>query len=390
MHRNDLCSSPCQGGAEATGALGTLETPIYKMLTAHFILSEQGDLDALLDTDTSVTECNNEFFEGNLWLLKGSQLIFKFERQITSALEDQTMDDKHVKPIGIISYITTTLANKHKFDIIIMDLSPSNSSLNQISALSCNYILPPCNASLYSCGSIYGLFETVLPGRSGWLGQQARLAAKQWNSQWEQSDVGKRLLPFRLPREPPQLLPILVTNYGMETAETDKVLAAASRGGVKRARVDNEPLKVRFQASQFIYTLESYLKGCRSIQRAAQVPPIVQLDDPLISFRTNGGREAIAFCPAVPVSIAATEALGRPFVEITLDQFADFYGFDKDEMKGVQRGLMRNRLLKALMDQRLLDSLAVNANDVFEREVQLVKRRYESLAKWLVGDVLPQ
>ena len=43
-----------------------------------------------------------------------------------------------------------------------------------------------------------------------------------------------------------------------------------------------------------------------------------------------------------------------------------------------------------MQDQRLLDSLAVNANDVFEREVQLVKRRYESLAKWLVGDVLPQ
>jgi cellulose biosynthesis protein BcsQ len=44
-----------------------------------------------------------------------------------------------------------TLANKHAFDVIIVDLSPSNSALNEISALSCNYILPPCNASLYSC-----------------------------------------------------------------------------------------------------------------------------------------------------------------------------------------------------------------------------------------------
>ena len=62
------------------------------------------------------------------------------------------MADKNVKPIGIISYIMNTLANKHAFDVIIVDLSPSNASaLNEISALSCNYILPPCNASLYSC-----------------------------------------------------------------------------------------------------------------------------------------------------------------------------------------------------------------------------------------------
>ena len=75
-----------------------------------------------------------------------------------------------MKPIGIINYILNKLADKHNFDVIILDVSPSNSSLNQISALSCDYILPPCNASLYSCGSIYGLFETVLPGKEGWLG----------------------------------------------------------------------------------------------------------------------------------------------------------------------------------------------------------------------------
>ena len=101
------------------------------------------------------------------------------------------MADKNVKPIGIISYIMNTLANKHAFDVIIVDLSPSNSALNEISALSCNYILPPCNASLYSCGSIYGLFETVLPGPAGWLGAQKRFAEKQWDPRWEKSDIGK-------------------------------------------------------------------------------------------------------------------------------------------------------------------------------------------------------
>ena len=167
---------------------------------------------------------------------------------------------------------------------------------------------------------------------------------------------------------------------------TRVVAAATSRGGGKRPKLDSAPPKVRFQPSQFIYTLESYLKEFDTIEGNRNARP-----GPFISFKANSGREVIAFCPAVPVSIAATEALGRPFVEITLEQFSEFYGFDKEELKGVQKNLVnRNRLFKTLMDHHLLDSLSVNANDVFEREVQLVKKRYESLglATWLVKDVL--
>ena len=235
-------------------------------------------------------------------------------------------------------------------------------------------------------GSIYGLFETVLPGPAGWLGAQKRLAEQQWDPLWEKRDIASRMLRFRLPKEPPKLLPILVTNYGTENEDIDKVVAAAtSRGGSKRPKLDTSaPPKVRFQPSQFIYTLESYLKKCDTIEGNESKRP-----GPFISFKANGGREVIAFCPAVPVSIAATEALGRPFVEITLEQFSEFYGFDKEELKGVQKNLVnRNRLFKTLMDHHLLDSLSLNANDVFEREVQLVKKRYESLATWLVKDVL--
>ena len=167
---------------------------------------------------------------------------------------------------------------------------------------------------------------------------------------------------------------------------TRVVAAATSRGGGKRPKLDSAPPKVRFQPSQFIYTLESYLKEFDTIEGNRNARP-----GPFISFKANSGREVIAFCPAVPVSIAATEALGRPFVEITLEQFSEFYGFDKEEMKGAQKNLVkRNKLFKSLMDHHLLDSLSVNANDVFEREVQLVKKRYESLglAMWLVKDVL--
>ena len=365
-----------------------LKTPLYKMLNAHFTLTKQDKLDELLNDATSISECNPDFFEGKLWLLKGSQLIFKFERDITAALEDQSLADKNVKPIGIINYILNKLADKHNFDVIILDVSPSNSSLNQISALSCDYILPPCNASLYSCGSIYGLFETVLPGKEGWLGAQKRFADKQWEPNWEQSEEGQELIPFRLPKKPPTLLPILVTNYGMEAPTSAELLSRKRRapGSDLNART------VRFQPSQFVYTLESYLKNCTTIKREAGTsapgPPSPSRRTSTIELRANCGREAIAFCPSVPVSIAATEALGRPFVEITLEQFSDFYGFDKDEMKTSQKALKeRSALLKKLMEYNLLDSLADNANDVFTREVSLVRERYESLAAWLANDV---
>mmetsp|Transcript_28373 Transcript_28373/g.42754 ORF Transcript_28373/g.42754 Transcript_28373/m.42754 type:complete len:111 (+) Transcript_28373:1-333(+) len=109
----------------------------------------------------------------------------------------------------------------------------------------------------------------------------------------------------------------------------------------------------------------------------------------MIKFRTNHGREVIAFVPSVPVSIAATEALGRPFVEITLAQFAEFYEFNPDEMKTEQNKLKRTKMLKKMMELGLLDALDINANDVFTREVELVKKRFESLADWLVQDVMP-
>ena len=371
----------------------TLETPLFKMLNARFSLGDDVRLNQLLDEPNTINSVNPTFFRDRLWLLAGSQLIFKFERDITTALEDQTMADKHVKPIGIISYILNTLAKNHNFDVIILDLSPSNSSLNQISALSCEYILPPCNASLYSCGSIYGLLKTVLPGNEGWLGAHKRLVQKQWDPQWEQSENGQQLLPFRLPSSPPTLLPILVTNYGMEMQDgSASVLKAATSGAKKKARLDPATRvpslpSMRFQPSQFVYTLMSFLEKCDTIQRADGTSGS---SEPKISFRTNKGRQVIPFVPAVPVSIAATEALGRPFVEITLNEFAAFYGFEATELETQQNKLKnKSKLLKMLMESNLLDSLDVNANTVFEREVALVKKRYQSLAAWLVNDVLP-
>ncbi|KAL1506926.1 hypothetical protein AB1Y20_007790 [Prymnesium parvum] len=357
----------------------TLKTPLYMMFDAHFNEHDITLLDQVLCDEQTVVNVNGNFFSDRLWLLKGSQLIFTFERDLSAALEDKTMGNRHVKSIGLLSFILNDLAKRHGFDVILLDVSPSNCALNQISALSCDYILPPCNASLYSCGSIYGLLTTVLPGQAGWLGFHQRLAAHQWDPAWA-SALSSTMLPFRLPKDPPQLLPILVTNYGMELRHT-----VAASSSAKRQKPSGSSM--RFQPSQFVYTLEEFLRGCKHIQRDDRAS--ASSSEAKIKFRTNHGREVIAFVPSVPVSIAATEALGRPFVEITLAQFAEFYEFNPDEMKTEQNKLKRTKMLKKMMELGLLDALDINANDVFTREVELVKKRFESLADWLVQDVMP-
>ena len=85
---------------------------------------------------------------------------------------------------------------------------------------------------------------------------------------------------------------------------------------------------IRFQPSQFLYTLQDYLANCKCIKGNAGDGN--DGDEALITLKKNCGRSFIPFCPAAPVSIAATEALGRPFVEITMDHFCQFYEYTPD------------------------------------------------------------
>jgi hypothetical protein len=234
---------------------------------------------------------------------------------------------------------------------------------------------------------MYGLLEAVLPGEDEWFGFHACLANKHWDGVWESTAVGVRLLPFRLPREPPQLLPILVNNYGLQAA-TDSFNTGPSSS--KRPRTEGEPNKpvkrVHFQPSQFVYTLMTYLQVCDEIERSSgQCASSSALTVPKIRFRSNRGRVVIPFCPSVPVSIAVTEALSRPFAEIALGEFAKFYRFDPTECDVARRKMER----RSIMQSGALDTLDINANEVFTREVELAKRRYLCLAEWLIKSVFP-
>ena len=96
---------------------------------------------------------------------------------------------------------------KPHFDFIIVDLSPSPSPVNQVMAMSCDYILPPCFLDLYSCGSIYGLLRNKLPEWYIWHRETVKMQAKN-------KDEDDK--PFLLQKDPPQILPIICTSFDVQ------------------------------------------------------------------------------------------------------------------------------------------------------------------------------
>ena len=176
----------CNKASDMSDFVGTdLKTPLYRMMDCLCHQLDMNKLETLLDKqiDQVLCPCNKEQFDDKLWLLKGSPLLSEFESELSRALgpaDETPSQGRHFRTIGIFSFIINRLVAKHGFDIVFIDVSPSNSALNQVAALSCDYILPPCQASLYSCGSVYGLLNSVLPGESGWFGKHARISKKQW------------------------------------------------------------------------------------------------------------------------------------------------------------------------------------------------------------------
>ena len=146
--------------------------------------------------------------------------------------------------------------------MILVDLSPSNSAINQSVALSCDYILPPANPSIYSCGSVHGLLTSVLTGDKGWLKKHADIVAHQQDVEDESEDRKKAITPWHLPTAPPKMLPILVNNYSR----------------------DNGTNKVMLADSQFVYTMMKYVHegaSCRA-PPACTLPSLVLTTERLL------------------------------------------------------------------------------------------------------------
>lgn len=367
------------------------DTTIYKMMFALYNDMDATRFQALLEMESTLQACNEEDFKDRLWLMKGSPMLVEFEAEISISIgaQGQAPEERYYKKIGPIAFLMRRLTELHNFDVILIDVGPSNSALNQMSALSCDYILPPCLASLYSCGSISGLLSAVLPGVKGWFGKHALIAGTQWHPEWVADSNKQGLLSWRLPKDPPKLLPILVNNYGVEYKAADEGLNAAkraTRGAGAALLHDNK--QIRFGASQFLYTIQQFVKDCGYVEGGDGAAPI-GFRGPKVVFESNHGRNVIPFAPSVPVSMPASEALGRPFVHLKLSHFTEFYAFEGTSVDGSsasggkrKRKSMASNAVKQLMmlnEEASSDS----ADKVFEREVELMMTRYKSLATWV-------
>jgi len=342
-------------------------TPLYNFLKRHFTKSSPfSTLGEMLNKEDALVKCNPEFFKDNLWLLAGSTLLSEWESQFAVALASDKPETAKLKSIGIIAFIMQHLTKTRGFDVIIIDLSPSNSALNEVAALSCDYILPPVMASLYSCGSVFGLLTTVLPGEKGWFGKH-RAITEAWDRELAESDedgIDDGFELCMLPAQPPTLLPFLVQNYRMVNSET----------------------QMHFSASQFFYTLKEYVDVVADIEDHSAAPAArVQNEKktpPKVRMRANHGRRVILFAPAINVSIAATEALGRPFVELELEHFNEFFGLNDDGGNAPKLSKKRARTKQQRLYQEGMKD-CVAANKKFHQEVKMMRERYESLAKWI-------
>ena len=339
-------------------------------------------------------------FGDNFWVLEGDPAISEFEVQVAHAFANFSQKAM-VKAYGLLSYIMNMFTDLLGFDVIMIDCSPSNSALNKAAALACDYILPPCMASLYSAGSISGLLTSVLPGENGWLGLHEKIT-KQWHDdEFKPKPEVAKLHDWLLPTTAPQLLPIMVSNYAMglksESMKSEpQIIGVTKRRRKGTSHAPPPPLArqwspddatkpdarvVKLMSSQFIYTIKNFVnRECRHIVGHEQGRP----DDfkgPLVRFRDNHGRRVINFAETSPIAMPIAEQVGRSFVELTM---FDFLGYVMGEQKATD--LLEEAESVAITSKRKNAGMIDYGpdSDVFMREVEMMKQRYSALSAWIV------
>jgi len=298
------------------------------------------------------------------------------------------------------------------FDAIMIDCSPHNSALNKAASLACDYILPPCMASLYSAGTVQGLLSSVLPGENGWLGLHEKIT-KQWrDANGDPKAEVASLAEWLLPRTAPYLLPFMVSNYAMgleNDFKMDPILSSKDKFRKRKMPIVSKSMPgdkdrvVSRMGSQFVYTIMNYVnQECPYIAGHAQGPP-ADFTGPLVRFRENHGRRVINFAENVSYSMPVSEMVGRSYVELNLwDYLVYTYGEDKarDRLEAAkQAGAAASRTpakkkrkeaaasSKSPAKEDSLEVGMINYGDEgrgFEAEVEVMKARYGALADWLV------
>ena len=380
------------------------QSPLYQFMKLLFVEQDASKIRALIEEQgfellhkVNVDEhTKTSEFRDNFWVLEGDPHIAEFEPMIANAFRDYTQMGM-IKHIGLISYLMEMFTQILGFDAIMIDCSPHNSALNKAAALACDYVLPPCMASLYSAGSVEGMLSSVLPGDDGWLGLHKKISEKWRDASGAPKPEVASLKEWLLPQTAPELLPIMVSNYAMGLEDDTKfepILAGASRKrkiSVKPKSVPGSSDRVvGLMASQFVYTIMNYAnQECPYVAGHPQGPP-AGFNGPLVRFRENDGKRVINFAENVPISMPVSEQVGRPYVELNIGHFAIYmYGDQKvhdltEKAAAAAAAVSTPAGKKKKADARVGLIDYGDAGRAFEAEVKLMKERYVALAAWLV------
>ena len=192
------------------------------------VFTDGRSLKALDDSDTPLI--TKVPLRENLYFISGSRFYKKlYEWEMSQALRDgedlgkntqnRTDCQNEVRKRGIIAKMDRMLSDLG-FEVVIKDLQPSDSAINEIICLSSNYIIPPMHLDSYSVDGMHGLLTDILPS---WFARHKKFVKKQDRLFLIVDDDGEKWLSdddceYFLSRDPPWIFPLLANKVGIQGA----------------------------------------------------------------------------------------------------------------------------------------------------------------------------
>jgi len=192
-------------------------------------------------------------YQDRLLMIPGSARLFEYESTLAKSRGEMDEILKH----NALGNLVRMAAYVVDADYVFIDLGPSSSYLNKVILMSCDYILPPVFADLFSLGSLHNLLHVMLPDVVGQMeylkGRAARLYA---NPSPDRTLTMVKAYGYTYSAAPPTILPFIVTNYrkkgsaeaGPSTEPDDKCDGGkAGAAGGKATKADDSTPAVKRQ-----------------------------------------------------------------------------------------------------------------------------------------------
>jgi chromosome partitioning protein len=231
----------------------------------------------------SPTQTQNE----NLFILAGNVRFSELDKQIGTAITSSRNLPVLENFVGAISKMVRDMAKQGRFDIVLIDMSPSISATNQSILMGCDYFIIPVSPDFY-CYQAMDSLSRIFPD---WASELAdfRNPAKEY------------ALPSRLPR----MLGFISSNYRVYTTERNrsetgqKTMSLAYREWLKRIKsITSEGLVPSLQKKNMIISENTFTNNVSydhpyhlaGIQDFNQLIPVSQdLSKPMYELTAKDG-----------------------------------------------------------------------------------------------------